>query len=385
MATKTIDDSNLTALANAIRGKNGSSATYKPSEMAAAISEIEKDQGAVVSTTLEYNHIFGISRGVTSSSPLWTRTDDAVGMTATASVGSTAGTSDFSNFYPWSGMVRETFSTGDVMVKIPEFYYQRYVKNKVEYIRIANYAEDGFFKHPGSGRYVGAYKTSNNNMSVSGATPITSNTRSTARASANSKGTGWWITDLAVHSAIKILYLVEFASNYSNSAVGEGNVSRSAALLDTGSCDNVPNLTGSIDSTSSSVDVVYRGIEGIWGNFGEWLDGAEAYNSTYSTAYYITADTTKYADDTTEGMDKIGSFSTNSTIIQMACADNLTWAIFPQRCQDNSKVGTYYCDRNTVYAARNSNYRNLVVSQYGLFSFYWYSTVTAPNRLMFIP
>ena len=67
--------------------------------------------------------IYGISRDVTSSSPVWARTDYAAGMTATASVGTSAGASDFSNCYPWSGIVRETLSTGDVMVKIPKFYF----------------------------------------------------------------------------------------------------------------------------------------------------------------------------------------------------------------------------------------------------------------------
>lgn len=41
MSIVTIDDSNLTAIGNAIRTKNGATTTYKPSEMAAAISAIE--------------------------------------------------------------------------------------------------------------------------------------------------------------------------------------------------------------------------------------------------------------------------------------------------------------------------------------------------------
>ena len=41
MSIVTIDDSYLTAIGNAIRAKNGATTTYKPSEMAAAISTIE--------------------------------------------------------------------------------------------------------------------------------------------------------------------------------------------------------------------------------------------------------------------------------------------------------------------------------------------------------
>ena len=40
MSIVTIDDSYLTAIGNAIRAKNGTTTTYKPSEMAAAISAL---------------------------------------------------------------------------------------------------------------------------------------------------------------------------------------------------------------------------------------------------------------------------------------------------------------------------------------------------------
>ena len=50
MSIVTIDDSYLTAIGNSIRAKNGSTTTYKPSEMAAAISAIETgDSGLLLS------------------------------------------------------------------------------------------------------------------------------------------------------------------------------------------------------------------------------------------------------------------------------------------------------------------------------------------------
>ncbi len=45
MSIVTIDDSCFTNIANAIRGKNGETTTYKPSEMAAAISAISSGGG----------------------------------------------------------------------------------------------------------------------------------------------------------------------------------------------------------------------------------------------------------------------------------------------------------------------------------------------------
>lgn len=45
MAIVTINDANLTAIANSIRAKNGTQTTYKPSEMAAAITAIPTGGG----------------------------------------------------------------------------------------------------------------------------------------------------------------------------------------------------------------------------------------------------------------------------------------------------------------------------------------------------
>ena len=47
MSLVTIDDSYLTAIGNAIRGKNGETTTYKPNEMAAAISAISSGSGGI--------------------------------------------------------------------------------------------------------------------------------------------------------------------------------------------------------------------------------------------------------------------------------------------------------------------------------------------------
>ena len=123
--------------------------------------------------------VYGIMRNVTASSPVWTRTDDAIGFTATASVGTAAGASSFDNCYPWSEIRRETLSTGDVMVRIPRFWYRRYMEGTVEHIQITDKVRDGFSLHPAFNHggvetdsiYVGAYKISSNNKSITGAAP----------------------------------------------------------------------------------------------------------------------------------------------------------------------------------------------------------------------
>lgn len=308
--------------------------------------------GQNVNVSLAFVKIYGISRTVGNSSTVWARTDDSVGKTATASVGTSAGHSDFDSCYPWSAMKRETLSTGDVMVKIPEFWFERKVTNGVETIRIADKAVTGFVKHPGSGKYVGAYKTSSNNKSVKGAAPTVSQTRATMRTNAKSKGNGWGLIDVATNSAIQMLYLVEFADNDSQKTLGRGYCDGNSSALSSGSCDSVPNLTGRPSGTDGEVDVVYRGIEGIQGNIWEWMDGLN-YNGDTDN-YYVCTDPTKYADDTATGYTKVSftSPTSNAYITKEGMDTALPWAMLPSEATNGSET-THYPD----YFYQNSGWR----------------------------
>lgn len=261
--------------------------------------------GQIESLEVFSSKIYGISRDITNSSPAWARTDTAVEFTATASVGTTAGSSDFNNCYPWSGIVRETLSTGDVMVKIPKFWYRRFRSGDIEHIQIADAPFPNFELHPAFNHggvakdylYVGAYKTTSGNKSASGVSPLVNQTRATMRSGAKAKGTGWGIIDIAALSAIQMLILVEFANNNVQSVIGRGYCDNgsSSPVLSTGTCNNVSGLTGRPAGTDGKVDVVWRGIEGLWGNAWEWCDGV----NWKQGIYYVCNDPSKYADDTT--------------------------------------------------------------------------------------
>lgn len=308
--------------------------------------------GQSASVELSFVKIYGISRDITSTSPAWARTDLAVDMTASASVGTTAGASDFDNCAPWSGMVRETLSTGDVMVKIPKFYYQRYRENNIEYLKIADKKKTGFTLHPLFNHggvecdyaYVGAYKTSSNNKSVTGASPTVSATRATFRTNAKNKGTGWSIIDIAAISAIQMLALVEFATNNAQAVIGRGYCDSNSASLKSGSCDSVPNLTGRPSGTDGKTGVVYRGIEDFWGNIWEWVDGVNFNGGTY----YVCNDIDSYADDTATGYEQLsftGATNWSSSYITEEGLDtgNNPHVMLPSAAGSGSET-TYQCD-----------------------------------------
>lgn len=308
--------------------------------------------GQSASVELSFVKIYGISRDITSTSPAWARTDLAVDMTASASVGTTAGASDFDNCAPWSGMVRETLSTGDVMVKIPKFYFQRYREGNIEYLKIADKKKTGFTLHPlfnhggveSDYAYVGAYKTSSNNKSVTGASPTVSATRATFRTNAKSKGDGWSIIDIAAISAIQMLALVEFATNNAQAVIGRGYCDSNSASLKSGSCDSVPNLTGRPSGTDGKTGVVYRGIEDFWGNIWEWVDGVNFNGGTY----YVCNDISSYADDTATGYEQL-SFTgatnwSSSYITQEGLDDGDNIHVMLPSAAGSGSETTYQCD-----------------------------------------
>lgn len=350
-------------------------------------------------TSISYIHIYGISRDITSSSPAWARTDDSVGKTATASVGTIAGSSDFNNCYPWSGIVRETLSTGDIMVKIPKFWYRRYRSGNVEYIKIADKATSGFSLHPAFNHggvakdfvFVGAYKTGNSNKSASGEGVSASKTRATMRSNAKSKGAGWSIIDISTLSAIQMLILVEFANNNVQSVIGRGYCDNSSAT-GTGGCDNVSGLTGRPAGTNGKVDVVYRGIEGLWGNFWEWVDGVNWSGGTY----YVCNDPSKYADNTTTNYTALSFKHSTSLSLRYITQEGLDSGSNPHimlpAAADGGSETTYFCDMCQSDAgwrvcAYGGNYAT--ASGCGLFTFRSYNDVsTAPadfsSRLMYI-
>lgn len=302
-------------------------------------------------TELKFNEIYGISRDITVSSPEWTRTDDAVGFTATASVGTVAGSSSFDNIMPWAGIVRETLDTGDVMVKIPKFYYRRYRDGNIEHIQISGGQVAGFKLHPlfnhggveSEYAYIGAYEISSGAKSVTGVAPWSNATRAAMRNTAKSKGSGWGIIDIAAVSAIQMLCLVEFATNDVQTAIGEGHVNATGitTYANTGSCDTVPNLTG---VPTPVIGVVWRGIENFWGNCWEYVDGVNFNDGKY----YVCNDQSKYADNTTTDYEELsftGATNWSSSYITEEGLDtgNNPHIMFASAAGSGSGT-TYLCD-----------------------------------------
>lgn len=360
--------------------------------------------GMRVSVELAVVHIYGISRDTTSSSPAWTRTDEAVGKTAVASIGTEEGMSDFDNHMPWSGIKREYLKTGDSMVKIPKFYYRRYLVSTVEHIQIADKPTEGFSLHPLFNRpsgekeyvYIGSYLTSSDTRSIAGAAPANNLTRAEFRTAASAKGEGWSLMDIAAVSAIQMLFLVEFASSDSQKSIGYGHaVSSNSTKLNAGMGDSVPRLTGTQGSSiDSNAQIVWRGIEGLWGNMWQIIDGLNTKNGQY----YVCNDPSKYKDGSSTDYTKLsysGSESWEKSYITVEGIDTgaNSHIMMPSEAGSGSQ-STFYCDvarfGSSEWTICKVGGENTDGRQAGLFTVSCinssgYANSTSASRLMYIP
>jgi len=143
------------------------------------------------------------------------------------------------------------------------------------------------------------YQAENLTGSVAGAacaaaTGVQSNltlTEANARTySTTNIGTRWGVMSVWTHAALKLLYLIEYAHFDSQSltnGIGQGVVNKASgtefAGEETGSDSSDTNIatngTGHGTGTDGVTHIVWRGIEDLWGNAWQFVDGFEAKDS----------------------------------------------------------------------------------------------------------
>ena len=219
-----------------------------------------------------------------------------------------------------------TGAGGQVMVEIPKFYYKHSMSGNVHSWEISEMPLSGYAVHPAflkngvevDHRYFGAYEASSASStmgSASGTTPAASKTRTTFRTEASARGTGWRQVEYYLHSAIQLLYLVEYQDFNSQEMIGEGRTTLSGGSWDTSSYIGISgksnadgNGTNSNDSSTLGGDayMTYRGIENWYGNMWEMRDGWTVNDvSSSQLIMYATNNDADFAD----------TGSTNMTVI----------------------------------------------------------------------
>ena len=211
--------------------------------------------------------------------------------------------SDFDNIYPYSDMARCVVDTsgniqyylddedssvqedgltpaildgtdGDIVVEIPEFHYAK-DGNEVK-ISVEEFANSVKFNR----RYIGFVESSEDNngelQSVVGEQPLKMKSITEFR---NMAKTDWQLVDWETRDALKILFMIEYGGLNSQLLIGDGIVNE-AETQNTGDSITLGNGTG----VSPNGSVTYRGIENLWGNIDEIVEGLVVTDKAYYTA-----------------------------------------------------------------------------------------------------
>ena len=179
----------------------------------------------------------------------------------------------------------------DIMVEIPKFYWQtKKITNGFE-LRICKMKLDSSWDCPAhtvngvekDNIYIGAYKGYVENeklRSKSGVYPQTERGIDYYRNWAHAVGKGYQASNWYTWKIEQILYLIAYKNLDSQKALGKGYTSGSAAKRTGGT-----NTKGLVyGTTSAGVQMCFLGIEDMWGNLWERLDGVKIYGSRVEIA-----------------------------------------------------------------------------------------------------
>jgi hypothetical protein len=235
---------------------------------------------------------------------------------------------------------------GQVMVQVAKFWYKYTTSGDQKEWNISQTALTGFSVHPAfidsSGAesdyvYMGAYPAvlydstvsayidgdgtaqyaANDKLgSVSDLKPMTSISRTQMRAAAIARGSGWQLLDADVMSMIQLLFITEYASFSSQSMISGGNTKHGAWNYATctdssGKSNGDGNFSaGQATTGGDSTDYVsYRGIEDVFGNIWQWVDGINVNDDGTSSKLYLAGDSRIFADGTTSNYTYAGNLA----------------------------------------------------------------------------
>lgn len=210
------------------------------------VTEKEMEE-AIKKAITKKGNLYGIKRKVNdNTSSAWERIEDSVGLVAKATKNGEKVQNDFDNRYPWSEIISYNYnveekkinayygdptfkfdgSNGEVLTRIPEFYWKREIIDGYEYIYISDYAIAGFNKSEefSVGRYDACIDEDGKLHSYSGYSPSTNKNITQHRDAAKLLSDEFCMIDYR-YFMLQLLYLVEYANYNSQSQLGNGIVS----------------------------------------------------------------------------------------------------------------------------------------------------------------
>ena len=330
-----------------------------------------------------------------------------------------------------------------VMVKQPKFYYRvvplktdKIVSGKGYHLRKARYfismtPKVGFKLHPAfkiNGKekdfiYLSAYEgtlfdksasayilddaqvadftatTGDKLCSIAGAKPASGLTQNLTRRNcgvlAENRGTGWRQSFAASIAATQMLFMIEYATLNTQTAIGNGNTQKtddSATNMSevTGATANLGNTSGAVTNTNNVQIVTYRGEENLWGNIWKWVDGINVYfNGEGTNNNVFVADNGFTESKNTSPYTDVGFVvpAVNGYVNAFGYSEDCDWLFMPSEVANGANssvpVGDYFYSSITGGAG----YRVSLLGGYwdywsraGGFSWYVYYAPSARSR-----
>jgi len=309
---------------------------------------------------------------------------------------------------------------GQVMVEIPKFYEKYNRTGDILKWYVSKYDLTGFDLHPAfwkdgqevDYRYMSAfegsmyddnisamcpdanieddrYASGDKMCSVAGYYPKTNETRAENRAMAAERGSGWRQVDYYLHSAIQLLYLIEYADFNSQSVIGNGRtmfsdgaweaanqgngkyIGRCGYSLADGNGTNATDRASSTDISAINTEtdftyhdyMTYRGIENFFGNVWKMLDGitwdGRWTGSAAAQPVYVTNNSSDFQDEARVNMQHLCDASyIGTTAGYIGDIENATGFI---PSNDGGSETTYLCDNYWQYSENGRDYWRLVL------------------------
>lgn len=271
---------------------------------------------------------------------------------------------------------RDDGSNGQVMVRIPKFYYRAEHGPRTHGYYISPYRLSGYKVSRGHLRngkevdevFIGAYKASIYDVSeeayllndeqvadfdadklcsIAGAKPCSGYTQQltlpNARKLAQNRGPGWGLVDFISASMVQMLMLVELGHFDAQTKIGRGIVGKGSG---TGNEAEITGQTAELGNQSGQAtgnpynSVSYRGLEDWWGNINEWTDGINIRNLVPYVADH------DYVSDKFDGHYKplgITLPGEGGYIADIAVSDDYDWGFLPSKIGATESTGL--CDR----------------------------------------
>lgn len=196
------------------------------------------------------------------------------------------------------------------------------------------------------------------------------------RTKAENIGTCWGIFDIWAYSAILLLFYTEYANGDSQTLIGNGIVSKASGTGFAGENSGIDNIdtniatngTGTGTGINGYTPIAYRGIENLWGNVYQFIDGYNAVNAEYRIINRDGSGT--YADTLTAGNyeTSIAIPITSGGWISNILYEDLLQFLFIPNAVDGSSASYLY----DYWYAHDTDETNILLA-----GGYWYCGVVA--------